>query len=587
MTVAYAAPDFTITNGTEGSPITMADVYAYAYANSLMVGGYPVVESPVAGQYLIRANINIGDGVAATYFTSTREMVYFEDGYVFEVKSAATLQTGEIVGDWGINGSYWNVGPPGASWDIIASGSTTAELLWYSFKFDVRTQVETSFHDGDITINKNVWTKYIRSSPSKFTFQNGINTLNIKTLGVDYVWGGCEFYKSPDTMSGYHSHNGRYGFTVRANITLTEPLITNDETQDWSVFGNFTTNIINPRQSGGTPLHVSAGDESNEQYTCNIHVADRDGLPINTATVALSSFGNIVSNDAGANFYKCIVDHTSGVFADDVTAGYWEATTAALAAKAGVTGAAAITGAWVTAVDYVKSAALFSVNTDAAGDIAQQTIDYKRWKGTSEPLQSLAPYTVTITKATYATLVTDDIEPTTIGTTVQPLVEHFELLPYLDPASVEITVEYGEDETGTLIIPTAVAPGGDFESILRAYLAAAATLTAQTGQRIYVDEFPEGFTVQKALLLREASGQDQPDVTATDAFVEFLCVADTLENAKDVYIALHAVLRAANNVTMSLKKVWWNEKTYGPSRLDDEDTNWPTVQCEYRFRVEE
>jgi len=38
---------------------------------------------------------------------------------------------------------------------------------------------------------------------------------------------------------------------------------------------------------------------------------------------------------------------------------------------------------------------------------------------------------------------------------------------------------------------------------------------------------------------------------------------------------------------MSLKKVWWNEKTYGPVRLDDEDTNWPTVQCEYRFRVEE
>jgi len=323
------------------------------------------------------------------------------------------------------------------------------------------------------------------------------------------------------------------------------------------------------------------------QLQANIHVADRDGLPINTATVALSSFGNIVSNDAGANFYKCIVDHTSGVFADDVTAGYWEATTAALAAKAGVTGAAAITGAWVTAVDYVKSAALFSVNTDAAGDIAQQTIDYKRWKGTSEPLQSLAPYTVTITKATYATLVTDDIEPTTIGTTVQPLVEHFELLPYLDPASVEITVEYGEDETGTLIIPTAVAPGGDFESILRAYLAAAATLTAQTGQRIYVDEFPEGFTVQKALLLREASGQDQPDVTATEAFVEFLCVGSTLIEAKAVYIALHAVLRAANNVTMSLKKVWWNEKTYGPVRLDDEDTNWPTVQCEYRFRVEE
>ena len=128
----------------------------------------------------------------------------------------------------------------------------------------------------------------------------------------------------------------------------------------------------------------------------------------------------------------------------------------------------------------------------------------------------------------------------------------------------------------------------DFEATLRAWLVTQVTLTTQTGTRVYVDEFPEGFAISKSLLLREASGSDHEIVPASEMFVEFLCTGANLIDAKTVYRALHDVLRAVSGgTTMSLKKVWWNIKTFGPSRLDDEDTDWPTIQCEYRFRVEE
>ena len=135
----------------------------------------------------------------------------------------------------------------------------------------------------------------------------------------------------------------------------------------------------------------------------------------------------------------------------------------------------------------------------------------------------------------------------------------------------------------------AIGVGGDFEAILLAYLGAQATLTAETGTRIYVDELPEGFTIAKALVLDAASGSDHEIVPASEMFVEFRCYGANPIDAKAVYLALHTVLRAipSGGVTMSTKKVWWSGKTFGPTRLDDKDTDWPTVQCEYRFRVEE
>ena len=124
--------------------------------------------------------------------------------------------------------------------------------------------------------------------------------------------------------------------------------------------------------------------------------------------MACTSYGNIVSNDAGATFFRCIVDHTAGTFATDVAAGKWELTTAANAALAGVTGASAITGAWVTGIAYVAAAQQFSVATDANGDIAEQTVDYKKWIGTSEALMSYSPHTFTVTKAGHPTSTWDN-----------------------------------------------------------------------------------------------------------------------------------------------------------------------------------
>ena len=46
---------------------------------------------------------------------------------------------------------------------------------------------------------------------------------------------------------------------------------------------------------------------------------------------------------------------------------------------------------------------MFSVLTDANGDIAEQTIDYKQWVGTSETLTTFSPHTFTFTHPNYPT----------------------------------------------------------------------------------------------------------------------------------------------------------------------------------------
>jgi len=175
-------------------------------------------------------------------------------------------------------------------------------------------------------------------------------------------------------------------------------------------------------------LNVSAS--ATVRLTANIHITDSTGAAIEAATVTLTSYGNIVSNDAGSSFYRCIADHTSGVFANDLSSAYWELTTAANAALAGVTGVSPSTGAWVTGIDYTKSAEEFSELTDSNGDIAEQTETYKKWVGTSEALLSYSPHYIKMVKLTYISLTVNNV------VLDSPIKYVFELQDYLEPGDI-------------------------------------------------------------------------------------------------------------------------------------------------------
>ena len=384
IAVTFDAPTTTIqvTGGTSGAPATWEDVYQADVA-----GGWGVVERVVQdAMYRTTASLNIGDGSTATHFTSLNEMIYFADGYKFEVKSAATLQIGELSGAAGVNGSFWRFSMPGDS-SIIAGGSTTANFLNYGSRLKSESRVRVRYNHVTVDSRLEGFWWHIEGTPGTYT-RTTFSTLQLNTSPT---FTDCVF-------TGTTINNGGVN-------TLSDPIFVNTPTLRASNEASF---IISSPDGAFTPdIQTDEANNIVHSEPVNIHITDRDGANLATATVACTSFGNIVSNDAGSTFYRCIVDHTAGTFATDVSAGKWELTTAANAALAGVTGAAK-NGAWVTGIDYVKAAQIFSVLTDANGDIAEQTVDYKKWIGTSEAMLSYSPHTFTDTKAGYPTSTWDN-----------------------------------------------------------------------------------------------------------------------------------------------------------------------------------
>lgn len=409
-----------ITDGTSGDPVTFDDVWNWddGGGSSGGDGDVPVdgggtvkvntflTEIVANAVYTIQKNIDFGDGSTATFFKSLNEMIYFDDGKTFEVKSAATLQTGELSGsgdeEFGINGSRWRVANT-SNWNIIGFGSTTAELDIYASTLElagadhVRISAGVSrFKSSTVLLNM--------SDGREFFFQSTVDSLFMNRV---FLSGGSrvQFNITPDEFLSVHRHNGT--IRVVASVTLINLLLTNTNVLQGSNAADRTFTLINPTFSADVQI-FNATAKIIHQEPVNLTVHDRDGNALENATVSMTSFGNIVSDDSGTTFYRCIVDHTAGTFATDVSAGKWTLTTAANAALAGVDGTSQ-NGEWITGIDYGDAETVFSVSTDSGGDIAEQTVTYKQWVGTSEALLSESPHTITVNKAPFANIVKNNI----------------------------------------------------------------------------------------------------------------------------------------------------------------------------------
>jgi len=353
-------------------------------------------------QYKIDCNVDFGDGETATYFQSKNEMVYFTDAMVFIITSAATLEFGDLSNGYGINGSYWSLAPT-ANLDITVN-FVTGTFNLYDSTLRSRNK-DLRFVDGTVVINKGKIIFDIAAT-EKITFGVAMNSVSIKELYV--IANRLIISKSPIDCENVHVHNSSSGISAWGESVVDDLLVTNTPICQARTTGDSPLTIKNSKFVINDVINDQAGGSIIEQYTANIHIADEDGADLETVTVQCQTFGNVVSNDAGSTFYKCIEDHASGVFADDLAAEKWELTTAAYAALAGCAGGAG-TGAWVTAIAYVAAASEFSVATDANGDIAEQTIDYKKWVGTSEALLTYGPHTFTYTHADYPDFVMNDV----------------------------------------------------------------------------------------------------------------------------------------------------------------------------------
>ena len=359
------------------------------------------------GDYKIDCIVDFSNAVTATYFQSKNELVYFATGMRFLVTANATLTLGAKSGDWGISGSSW-IYTSDAS-EIICNTGGTLNLYDSRLTNLTQTNSQQSIFSGTIEM-KNATLAGGGSAKVRWVFTN--TTTDLERVYINNSGYGIGLTATLSALNNIHAHLCAYGVFALFGATVENILITNSTTADVGTFNVNTVAVVkDPATSLGTIYIGSAGGNVTEQYTCNIHIADEDGADLSGVTVQCQTFGNVVSNDAGATFYKCIVGHTSGVdggFAAELLAGKWELTTAAYAAKAGCVGGAG-TGAWVTGIAYVAAASEFSVATGSDGDIAEQTIDYKKWSGTSEALLTYSLHTFTFTHADYPDFVINDV----------------------------------------------------------------------------------------------------------------------------------------------------------------------------------
>lgn len=140
----------------------------------------------------------------------------------------------------------------------------------------------------------------------------------------------------PNTFTDVHLHSSDGLRSQAAGVIVIGSLVTTFDFDYQTRGATATLTVIDPEVSVTSPKNELAGGFIEEQYTVNIHVVDKDGTNINIA--------NVTCND------------TNGT-------------------------------------------SIFDVNTDANGDIAEQTVDYKIWETTAETETDFSPHTFSISKA--------------------------------------------------------------------------------------------------------------------------------------------------------------------------------------------
>jgi len=339
--------------GTDNN-VTWNDV-ANAGAGSVAVDGggtedpsFFVTEHVANAVYRVLKNIQFGDGSNALTFYSKKEMVYFDDDQSFTIKDNATLQLGEIAGDYCINGACW-------SWEesdyVIAAGNPNAAYKIYGSTMHYRGAGQINFYDGTIDFRNSQFHADNRVD-AKLNFGSGLDSLTLKHLYIDN-WDYWQAVKTPDVMENVWLHYPTYGFRFYSagETTVGDCLITDDANVKVVLAGFLaaqTVNFINPRWNlVQSDVSITRADSVLYwKYSCNIHVVDKDG------------------------------NNLSGVA--------------------------------ITCEDK-DSNQVFSVQTGADGKIAQQIITYKKWEGTGETETEYNPHKFIFSKNGYTLLVMENV----------------------------------------------------------------------------------------------------------------------------------------------------------------------------------
>ena len=300
------------------------------------------------GQYYIDCTgFNIGDNSTSTYFKSTNENVTLKT--YFQRLGSANLQIGEKIGDWSYDGSTWRFIKQAETQIRLAYGNSGYTYIYGSTITSHDGLQFINFRFGDVIILNSLFNCGTLNTNSYVQFTSNLNSVILKDTYFSYL---NRLVSELDSaiINNIHVHYCTRafrgfgdGFVSNANFTGVE------DTDYYSTASSGTFTIRDPRINISTVELTNNGHTLVEQYSCNIHVADKDGVALQSVVV------------------DCEDTNTNAV---------WAAGT---------------------------------ISTDASGDIAEQYINYKSWTSTDETLTSYSPHKFTLSKAGYETLILENV----------------------------------------------------------------------------------------------------------------------------------------------------------------------------------
>lgn len=400
--------------------------------------------------YLIHLLFQVGDDSTSTTLISLNELVYFDDDCYFTVQNHATLELGEKSGDWGINGSFWNVCPNGTQY-VYAMSDTSAIFNMYASRLHNRASVSVYlFNSGSIEILNSTLSCLFSthgSTSRNVIWFGGLSSLILKeVLCLDSSYLGMV---EPDAIiQDFHCHDCYTGISGGAGNVVTIQNLNITGTVQYDVVGQKGSAqemvILDPLWHIANPWLSHADSLLKEAYTVNVHVSDKDGNNLSGADILIEDISeNIVSvNDSETDLNESLDISETGINVDDGTkfsiGNIIQIDTEFMYVSDVVGNTLTVTRGYYTSptdgykpMTHVDNSDIYiagTVITNVNGNITEQTIHYKQWYGISVNLSTYSPHKFTFSKAGYETKVYENITVSgKIGSTEMPW--HVELQP--------------------------------------------------------------------------------------------------------------------------------------------------------------
>ncbi len=265
-----------------------------AYDCELIQGQWGVMWSGIPGEvsdsWRIDCDIDIGNDSDATYFQSLNEMIYMADGKVIRLEEG-TFAMGLAGDDWSKDGSVLSMRVD-TNYSMVSGGDTTSVFKTYGSMIMRRL----SDDDYDVSFYSGTWIARNliisgeggaggASNNSKITLVSG--TIDWKDVRILHMQGFYS-YITPVNFDNVHIHNVVLGYVAYASHTVTGLKITSSASKELFISGaGVVLTLIDPlfHPSAANLTITNADGSLIEQYSCNIHAIDSEGLDHEGVTI--------------------------------------------------------------------------------------------------------------------------------------------------------------------------------------------------------------------------------------------------------------------------------------------------------------